>query len=264
MGGEGARRCSRGASQETQVKKPTGVLLAILLGCSPGGVSDEILISAASDLALAMPELASAFETETGVRLNTNLGSSGQLAQQILHGAPVDVFLSADRAWVERLREAGRVEADGVAIYARGLLVLYGATGPSSDLRQLLDPGVRRIAIANPAHAPYGRAAQQALEHAGVWAEVQDKLVIAENVRQAAQFVDTKSVDIAIAALSLTDESRPHVRLPDTLHEPLDQTFAIIADRPNTATARRFTAFLLGPAGRDILKRYRFLLPELD
>ncbi|MBR9990653.1 MAG: molybdate ABC transporter substrate-binding protein [Gemmatimonadetes bacterium] len=240
-------------------------IAALLVGCgAPSAPQAEILVAAASDLAGAMPELAAAFEAESGVRVVATLGSSGQLAQQTLQGAPVDVFLSADAGWVDRLERAGRL-ADGTrAVYAMGVLVLLAGrdTSPPSAVEELARDQYSRIALANPEHAPYGIAARQALESAGIHETVQSRLILAENVRQAVQFAETRSVDVSLAALSLMDSVRHRwVRVPMDLHEPLAQTAAVIADRPHTDAARAFVVFLLGPRGREILLRYQFVLP---
>jgi molybdate transport system substrate-binding protein len=236
-----------------------------LVGCAPAAApAVEILVAAASDLAGAMPELAAAFEAEAGVRVVATLGSSGQLAQQTMQGAPVDVFLSADEGWVDQLERAGRLAAGTRAIYANGVLVLLAGreTRPPLSVGELVDPKYSRIALANPEHAPYGIAARQALESVGIHDAVQSRLIFAENVRQAVQFAETRSVDVTIAALSLMDSTRHRwTRVPAEQHEPLAQTAAVIEGRPHTDAARGFVAFLLGPTGREILGRYQFILP---
>jgi molybdate transport system substrate-binding protein len=239
------------------------LLASVAAACGTSGMDrTELVVSAASDLALAMPELAAAFDSVHGIRIVPNLGSTGQLAQQILRGAPVDVFLSADRSWIERLDSAGLVAPAGRSVYAYGRLVLHGPGAQSDDLTQLLEPSAGRVAIANPEHAPYGRAAQQALRRAGVWDALQPRLVIAENVRQARQLVDARTVDVAIVAWSLMTAADRYVLLPDALHDPLEQTLAVIAGRPDTAHAATFARFIVGTAGRSILARYNFILPD--
>lgn len=236
----------------------------LLVGCAPPSGAGEILVAAASDLAGAMPELADAFEAESEVRVVATLGSSGQLAQQVMQGAPVDVFLSADGGWVDRLEQAGRLAAGTRAVYANGVLVLVAGreTSPPMSIGELADPQYSRIAMANPEHAPYGIAARQALESAGIHENVESRLILAENVRQAVQFAETRSVDVSIAALSLMDSARHRwTRVPAELHEPLAQTAAVIAGRPRTDAARAFVTFLLGPGGREILGRHQFVLP---
>lgn len=238
--------------------------LLLIASCGPRPTpQNEILVAAASDLAGAMPELAAAFEAESGVRVVATLGSSGQLAQQTLQGAPVDVFLSADEGWIDRLEEAGRVEPNSRAVYAYGVLVLLaGRAELPRTVQDLAGPAYARVALANPEHAPYGVAARQALESAGVYSVLAGRLILAENVRQTVQFAETRSVDVSIAALSLMDSTRHrwHV-VPMELHQPLAQTAAVVAGRPHMAASREFVDFLLGPDGREILARYRFVLP---
>lgn len=240
-------------------------MVLLLGGCAPSSAAPvEILVAAASDLAGAMPELAAAFEAESGVRVVATLGSSGQLAQQTLQGAPVDVFLSADRGWVDRLEQAGRLEAGTRAVYANGVLVLLAGreTSAPPSVEALAREQYSWIALANPEHAPYGIAARQALASAGIHESVQSRLILAENVRQAVQFAETRSVDVSMAALSLMDSTRHRwTRVPPELHEPLVQTVAVIAGRPRTDAAHGFVTFLLGPDGREILRRYQFVLP---
>jgi molybdate transport system substrate-binding protein len=239
-----------------------GLLLA---GCGPRDVATpEILVAAASGLSAAMPELAAAFEAESGVRVAVTLGSSGQLAQQTLQGAPVDVFLSADEEWTNRLHRAGRLDAGSRAVYAHGVLVMLAGrqAAPPSSVTELAGAQYARIALANPEHAPYGIAARQALESAGIHDAVQPRLILAENVRQAVQFAETRSVDVSLAALPLMDSTRHRWTLVAAeLYEPLLQTAAVIAGRPNGDASRAFVAFLLGPTGREILARYHFTLP---
>jgi molybdate transport system substrate-binding protein len=242
------------------------LLTAVLLAAACGGnaATDTILVAAASDLAGAMPELAAAFEAETGVRVDATLGSSGQLAQQVLQGAPVDVFLSADEIWVDRLETAQRIDAGSRAVYAYGVLVLLAGriTEPPQSVAALAAAEFERIAIANPEHAPYGRAAREALHNAGVFAAAESRLVLAENVRQTVQFAETRAVDVAISALSLVDSTRHRwTVVPPGSHMPLAQTAAVVADRPQQEAARAFVEFILGPGGRDILARYHFVLP---
>jgi molybdate transport system substrate-binding protein len=235
----------------------------MLCACGAGD-RDALLIAAASDLAGAMPELATAFEAATGHRAVTTLGSSGQLAQQVLRGAPVDVLLSADDTWIDRLEAAGRVEPGARAVYAYGVLVVVSGRQPvpPSDLAALRDPAYARIALANPEHAPYGRAAAQALASAGVDADVASRIVLAENVRQAVQFAESAAVDAAIVALSLMDSTRHRWTVVSAaLHDPLAQTVAVAAGTRNAAAASAFVDFLTGPDGREILARYRFVLP---
>jgi molybdate transport system substrate-binding protein len=225
-----------------------------------------LLVSAASNLILAFEEVGARYEEETGTQVTVNFAASGQLAQQIEQGAPVDIFLSANTAYVEELAVKGWVQADSVQIYARGRLTLWTRADASltvETVEDLLNPEVRRVAIANPEHAPYGVAARQALQTAGVWEEIQSKLVPGENVRQALQYAETGNVDAAIVPLSLSITSQGSWTLiPQDLHTPIDQALGVVADSPRQAQARDFADFIASPQGQAILQEYGFMPSE--
>jgi molybdate transport system substrate-binding protein len=186
------------------------------------------------------------------------------LTQQIQHGAPVDVFFAANAAFVEDLRAKGAVLADSVEPYAQGQIVLatHRNRPPLSTLRDLTRDDVRRLVIANPAHAPYGMAAREALASAGVWTQVQPKLVYGENIRQALQFLQTGNVDAAILALSVAQvpEVR-YIQIDPSLYRPIIQAAAVTTRSRNPDLARAFIRFVNGPKGRPIMKRFGFILP---
>lgn len=232
-------------------------------GAKESGAS--ITVSAASDLALALDELGPLFTKETGVRVVVNLGSSGQLAQQIEQGAPVEVFFSANRGYVQELVDKGIVRQTDTAPYGLGRITLWTpADSPLQieSLSDLTDPRVKRIAIANPDHAPYGRAAREALQSAGLWEELQPKIVLAENVLQALQFADSGNVDVAFVARSLSVQGEGSwVPVPAELHDPIEQTLAVIPGSPQEEWGRRYAEFVNGPVGRPILDAYGFVLP---
>jgi molybdate transport system substrate-binding protein len=226
----------------------------------------EVVVSAASDLAPVLEQLAPLFEQKTGLVLRTNLGSTGQLMEQIAAGAQVDVFLAASSSAIAQLNEKGLLVRGSSRLYARGQLVMWtppGGTVTISTLQDLTSPGVTRIAIANPDHAPYGKAAREALQSAGLWDQLQPKLVPAENVRQAFQFAQSGNVDVGIVALSLViDAGGSYTLIPEQSHQPINQTLAVIAASSHQAEAQAFTDFLTGPEGREILLKYGFVLPE--
>jgi molybdate transport system substrate-binding protein len=240
-------------------------MLAVLMtGCGRDTEArGQILVAAASDLAAAMPALALAFESQTGTAVTATLGSSGQIAAQIAAGAPVDVFLSADAGWIDRLEGAGRLEGGTRRVYAYGVLVLLaGRRAAPADIASLADAGYARIAIANPEHAPYGSAAAAALRSAGVYDVVAPRLVLAENVRQTVQFAETHAVDVAITALSLMDSARHQwTRVPGELQPPLVQTAAVVRGTSNSDAAAAFVAFTGSAEARAILQRFGFILP---
>lgn len=236
-------------------------------GCGRGGPGrPTITVSAAADLAFAFQEVARAFEGETGVRVQLNLGSSGVLAQQIRQGAPVDVFASANLDYVRELEGEGLLLPDTVVVYARGRLALWSREDAPVEVRSLGDllrPEVRRVAIANPNHAPYGAAARQALQRAGLWGPLQPKLVIGENVRQALQYARGGDADAALVALSLALQAGGRwAPVPQGLYQPLDQAMAVVRGTPHEAEARAFVRFVTGPRGRAILQGHGFTIPQ--
>lgn len=236
--------------------------------------ADVPAIAAAADLKFALTEVARAFEKETGRRLRLSFGSSGNFAQQIGQGAPFELFLSADEQYIFRLADAG-IAADRGTLYAVGRIALFAPHGSSlkadaelADLRAALADGrLRRFAIANPDHAPYGRAAQAALRHAGLWSAIQSKLVLGENASQATQFAAAGSSQGGIVPLSLS--RAPEIArlgsfapIPAEWHaaEPLRQRMALT--KKAGATARAFHAYLQQPAARAIFVRHGFALPN--
>lgn len=225
----------------------------------------ELVIAAAADLQFAFRELAPLFESQSGAKVTFVFGSSGLLANQIAEGAPMDVYASANVQFVENLIKKGRIIADTVQVYAVGYIVL--ATNRSSGLKlQSLDelrrPEVRHIAIANPDHAPYGVAAEQALRMAGVWEDVRDKIVYGENVRQTLQYVQTGNAEAGIVALALADVPEvEYVRIDERLHDPIRQGIGVVQGTPNEELARAWVEFLNTPDARDIMMKFGFGLP---
>jgi len=244
--------------------------LSLLSGLAPdscaaqGGPQPELIVAAAADLVFALREIAPIFEKEHGIKVTLTFGSTGQLAQQIQLGAPVDVFFAANVAFVDDLRGKGAVISDSVETYAQGQIVLATQKGRAglSTLRDLTQDDVRRIAIANPAHAPYGMAAREALMSAGIWTQVQPKLVYGENIRQTVQFLQTGNVDAAIIALSVAEVPEVQFsRIDQRLYKPLVQAAAVTARSRQADLARAFIRFVNGPQGRPIMKQFGFLLP---
>jgi molybdate transport system substrate-binding protein len=199
------------------------------------------------------------------VKVTLVLGSTGTLAQQIEHGAPADVFFAADQTFVDALAARGVVIPETRTLYAQGRLVLATARSIGvtlTDLRDLLSPRVRHVAIANPVHAPYGRAAEQALRAAGVWVAVKPKLVYGENIRHALQFVQTGAAEAGLLARSVADVPEIEWTLLDAgLHAPLNQAAAVVKRSTRPELALAFVQFVSGPTGRAVMKRHGFLLP---
>jgi molybdate transport system substrate-binding protein len=241
-------------------------------GRSPALARNGPPIAAASDLHSTLPQIAALFRQASGLSVNLTFGSSGNFAQQIRNGAPFEVFLSADEGYVRMLKAAGKTEGDG-RLYAVGRIGLFQPHGSPiradsrlADLAAgLRDGRLRKLAIANPEHAPYGRAAREALQHAGLWRAIAPKLVLGENVAQATQFALSGSAQGGIIPLSLA--LSPQVKaaggfalIADDWHRPLRQRAAVL--RGAGATARAFHDFLYEPQARDVFRRHGFLLPD--
>lgn len=244
------------------------VALILAISTVPGTV--EVQVAAASDLRFALGEIAGQFERLRGVRVRITLGSSGQLAAQIEQGAPFDVFFSADETFVRTLADRGAIRRDSIRLYALGRIVLWVRADSPVDVGigfgALTDGRVRYVAIANPAHAPYGAAAEQALKSAGVYDRVQSKLVLGENISQTLQFVQTGNADAGIVALSLAvaPAIKPAGRywlVPSYLHRPIRQAVGVTMRSAQPALAAAFVAFVNSPSGREIMRRYGFTLP---
>lgn len=247
------------------------LLFPLFLLAPLGQAAAQALVAAASDLQFALEELAADFQAESGEGLRVVVGSSGNLARQIESGAPFELFLSADERYVQRLAEGGETR-DGGRLYALGRLVLFLPPNSPLQLDESLndlgeaaaDGRLQRFAIANPEHAPYGRAAREALQSAGVWDAVEPRLVLGENVSQAAQFAAGSAQGGLVAyslVLSPNLEGRgDYVLVPENLHAPLRQRMALT--RRAGPVAEAFYDYLQSPAAREVLERYGFALPE--
>lgn len=243
-----------------------GVALATAT-LTASAASAPLRIAAAADLADCLPALDRAFrQTVPNARIETVLGSSGNFYTQIVDGAPFDVFLSADVGYARKLIAAGSALPSSLTPYATGRLVLW-TTDPRLDPHRgyalLRDPAVRHIALANPAHAPYGRAAQAALQRAGLWQALQGRLVFGENVGQAAQFVASGNAQAGLVALALL-AGKPQARgdrfwlIPQRDYPPLIQAAVVTVHGRDQPLAARYLAFLRSPQARAVLQRFGF------
>lgn len=248
------------------------IVVLMALGLSgPAWANDTPNIAAAADLRLALGEVAVAFKRATGADVGLTFGSSGNFYRQLQQGAPFQLFLSADEEYVLNLARDGKTRGAGT-LYAIGRLAVVAPRGSplriDSNLRGLAEAlrrgQITRFAIANPEHAPYGKRAEEALRHAGLWQPLAGKLVLGENVSQALQFATAGGAQGGIVAYSLVLDpgfaSRAnHALIPAEWHQPLRQRMALM----NNAgpVARRFYAFMQQPAARRILNRYGFALP---
>lgn len=256
-------------------------VLVLLTGCAAGTGSASagdgstsarttVTVAAASDLKFALDEISELVARQhPDIALSTTYGSSGQFVQQIRNGAPFDIFLSADRALVEDITADGLADPADTFDYAIGRLVTwYPNKAPAvAGLAGLTEPSIRTVAIANPEHAPYGRAALAALESTGLASDVRPKLVLGENVAQAAEFARTGNADAAIVALSLVlaDPVRgmgTWTEVPLDAYPRLDQAGTVLKRAEHPQAARSVREVITSPAGRAILADYGFSLPE--
>ena len=254
-----------------------GLLIALTLlagigGPAPGIVqAGEITIAAAADLNFAFKELVADFEKKTGNTVKLSLGSSGNFFAQLSNGAPFDLFFSADIGYPKKLEEAGLAEPGTLYRYAVGRIVVWVPKGSPIDvgalgMKALQHPSVKKVAIANPKHAPYGRAAVAAMEHFKVYEAVKGKLVLGENISQTAQFVQTGGADIGIIAFSLAvapavKETGLFWEVPPEAYPRLEQGAVIMRTAKDPKTARAFLDYVRGPEGRVVFARYGFLIP---
>jgi molybdate transport system substrate-binding protein len=248
------------------------IVLATVLALPAGAQKPcgTITIAAASDLEFAMNEIVADYQRETGCMVRVTAGSSGNFFAQIENGAPFDVFFSADIDYPKKLEADGFAARGTTVQYAVGKIVLWTRQDSHVDVAKglaiLRDPTIRKIAIANPEHAPYGRAAQQALKAAGEYDSVKDRLVLGENISQAAEFAESGNADVGILALSLAlspalkDKGR-YAQIPENLYGPLDQGAVVIGASKNGEFARAFLAYIKKPVIVAVLMRYGFAMP---
>jgi molybdate transport system substrate-binding protein len=247
--------------------KASALVLAVLglLTCckekQPGG---ELHAAAAANLQRVFEPLATAFEKESGVKVVASYGASTLLAQQIENGGPFDIFLSADTAQVARLASKGLIEDQSPAVYARGVLVLWAPK--RSDIHHIEDLGgsdVKRIGIANPELAPYGKAAIETLTALHLWPQLEPKVVYGPNISVVAQFSESGNADASFTALSLVNDrlEKPLI-VPENLHQPIEQSLGIVKSTPHAEAAAQFRQFLLGPKGQDIFTKFGYHSPR--
>lgn len=245
-------------------------LALLIMTPEAGAQPSQPVVAAASDLQFALTAVAEAFESTSGNSVRLSFGSSGNFSRQIRQGAPFEVFFSADEAYVEDLWRAGLVRDQG-SIYGEGRIVLLvpqgsplAPDGTLADLAAALDDGrLKRIAIANPDHAPYGKRAEEALRHQGLWERLKGRLVLGENVSQAAQLATSGNADGGIVAYALALSPRITARaryalIPDAWHRPLRQR--MVLTRRAGRVAELFYAFAVSNQGRTILRTYGFLV----
>lgn len=253
------------------MRRTTVFLIAVLAWLAPAAAApaQALSMAAASDLQAVLPTLAQNFEQQSGVRTRLTFGSSGNFFSQIQNGAPFDIFLSADLEYPQQLVTGGLALSDTLYQYASGRIVLWTRKDSGIDiqrgLRVLTDPRVRRIAIANPEHAPYGRAAVAALRHENLYEAVQSKLVLGENISQAAQFAQSGNAEVGILALSVAlapalKAGGAYAEIPSIMHPPIRQAAVVLRSARNPKAAREFLEFLKRPDSMKLLADFGFVV----
>lgn len=232
---------------------------------------DNILIAAASNLRFAMHDICKDFQEENpSVHTKVSYGSSGNFFAQIKQGAPFDIFFSADTTYPELLKKEGLTAKEMQKVYAVGKIVLWFPKESKIDsdegMRALTSSEVKKLAIANPRHAPYGRAAEESLRYYGLWEEVKGKLIYGENISQTAQFVHTGAADAGIVALSLAISPKmlhegKYWLIPDESHSDIEQVYVVLEKGKGKKSIRKFLDFICGEKGSNILSRYGFVIP---
>jgi molybdate transport system substrate-binding protein len=237
-----------------------------------GKAGREITVAAAADLSAAMQEVVRAYEKQTGVKVKLSFGASGVLTKQIENGAPFDVFFSADMEYPRELISHGDAEGASLYRYAVGKLVLWAPSDSTLDVEHrgmsvLADPQVKKIAMANPQHAPYGRAAVAAMKHVGLYDQVSDRLVMGENVSQAAQFVESGNAQVGFVALAhavapAMQGKGKYWQIPAEAYPPLDQGVVVLSHSRSKKEASAFVEYIKTKAAAAVLRKYGFALPE--
>ncbi len=237
------------------------LVMLVLSGCR-NAAPQPLRVAAASDLTEAFTELGARFEAQTKTKVVFSFGSSGLLAKQIAEGAPFDVFAAANESFIDATVKAGACDEATAQRYARGQLAAWSLSGPLPSLESIADESNKRIALANPEHAPYGKAAKEALEKAGLWKQLESRVVFAENVRQALQLAQTGNAEVALVAYSNVVSRKDGVTLliDDALYTPIEQSLVRCSRGGQGEAAKRFVEFLGTNESQALLKRSGFLI----
>jgi len=241
--------------------------LAALCLVASTSQAQELHVAAAADLTAALPAIIQQFESDTHAKVVVAYGSSGNFYQQLQNNAPFDVFLSADVQYPQKLQDAGLTVPGTLAEYATGKIVLWtrneSKVDISSGLKSLTTPSIQKIAIANPQHAPYGKAAEAALKSEGIYDQISSKLVLGENISQTAVFAQTGNADVGIIALSLalnpTMKTAGHfVEIPTGDYPPIKQAVVVMKNSRNVDLAKKFQQSLSSASARQALQQFGF------
>jgi len=243
------------------------LIVVLAVGFISQCAAQEITVAAAADLQFAMQDVAARYQKEVGKTVKVIYGSSGNFYQQIQNGAPFDIFFSANLDYAKKLEDAGLAEPGSFYPYAKGKIVIWVRNESKLDLNSgmkvFLNPSVKKIAVANPLHAPYGQAAVAAMQKENIYDQVKDKFVLGENISQTASFVVSGSADVGVVALALAlspnmkDKGR-YVEVPAGEYPPIEQACVVLASSKNKEAAKQFLLFVRTAAIGDVLRSYGF------
>jgi molybdate transport system substrate-binding protein len=245
------------------------ILLAVVL-LGEFGAAQSITVAAAADLQFAMQDIAAGFQKQTGKQIKLIYGSSGNFFQQIQNGAPFDMFFSANLDYPKQLESSGLAAPGSYYQYAKGKIVVWvpndSKVNISSGLKSFLDPAVKKIAVANPQHAPYGQAAVAAMQSEGIYDKVKDKIVTGENISQTASYVVSGAADAGVIALSLALSPNMkgkgrYFEIPAAEYPPINQACIILNSSKDKETANQFLSYLKTKVVAETLQRYGFDMP---
>ena len=228
-------------------------------------LSETLYVAAASDLQPAFKEIGGLYKQRTGNNVIFTFGSSGLLSKQIMHGAPFDIFASANKRYIEELKNKGLIADDKYYVFCRGRIAVVVNKNSGSlpvSINDLIKGSFKKIAIANPEHAPYGAAAKEAMIKSNIWDDLKPRLIYGENIRQALQYIRTGDADAGIVALSLVAADNNYLLIDEGLHNPIEQSIAVLMDSKKKSYAEGFMDIVLNETGREILEKYGFIIIE--
>lgn len=225
----------------------------------------EITVAAAASLTKAFTEIGTAFENANNCKVTFSFGATGTLSEQIVNGAPFDVLAAADESTIEKLDKSGNIISDTKQPYAVGRLGIATLKTNSikvNTIEDLLKPEIKKIAIANTETAPYGMAAKQAIEKAGLWEKLEPKLVYGKNISDTLSLVTTGNAEAGFVSLSLKNDTLNFTIVDSNMHEPIRQAMAVVKNAKEEEMGRKFIEFVKSKDGQEIMSKYGFDSPD--